>query len=46
MNNNEKRQGLDKYEGEGQAEIYFSFFFIALLLLPQKESNLMTDLAT
>lgn len=42
----EKRQELDKYEGEdeGENERYVFFPFIAPLLLSQKESNRLTDL--
>ena len=45
MHNNEEEKSLDKYEGEGKAERYVTFFFIALFLPSQKESNSLTNLS-
>lgn len=46
MHNNEKRQSLDKYEGENKGEDirYVLFLFITPLSSSQKKSNRLTDM--
>lgn len=42
--NDKKRQGLDKYKSEGEGKIHIHFLYMAYLLPPPKESNLLINL--